>query len=763
MSASKVGTEAGDGDGPQVTAGEFLLAFFSESDRVRIRAIPPDRKGRATIQVVTPGQVAHATSVQNRLRKLNERCGIYFVVNSGGDKDADISRFNATFCESDDLSLAEQHAQLNHSPLAPSIRVETKKSVHAYWLINGQCSEKEWRGIQLGLIHRFRGDPSIKNPSRTMRLPGFNHVSSADNGKLQYKRVRVVDFHPDRRYTPAQLRDAFPKPPKLEADRTTGRENKIAFGKVLAEGVRNATMTSLAGTMQRRGMSEEAILAALRAENSSRCKPPLDDLELRAIAESVAKYPPKVSLDDDPVSALRALSEESTVPEVTAALRKMAESLENAHADRLTRQATREEAISLLKGCGSLSSPAKLVDAAMPVDEVIPRSGPGNLFLVDPDPWPEAVNGVALLDEITETINRFVRASPEFVATVALWIVYSHAFDSFDCLPLLLITSPEKRCGKTTLIGVIAALVPRPLPTSNATAAVLYRGIEKYRPTLLIDEADTFLGGDRNDDSKELRGIINSGHSRLSASVLRAVPAGDDYDVRAFSTWAPKVIAMIGEPADTILDRSVRARLERKGVAERTEHFRMDRLHQLEPIRSRVARWARDNADRLRSADPNIPDGITNSRMRDNWRVLLSVADALGGEWPQRARDIAVLAAGRAPVSESPTATLLADMRAMFDELGDQVESAKVIEYLIALEERPWGDWRQGKPLTTHGLARLLKRFGIKPDKWRAGNDTVRGYQLKDFQDTFGRYVPTEERPPAMVDVTDSPQSPQGR
>jgi hypothetical protein len=59
----------------------------------------------------------------------------------------------------------------------------------------------------------------------------------------------------------------------------------------IAAGTRNATLTSLAGTMRRRGMSAAAISAALLAENATKCLPPFPDPEIRAIAASVARYP----------------------------------------------------------------------------------------------------------------------------------------------------------------------------------------------------------------------------------------------------------------------------------------------------------------------------------------------------------------------------------------------------------------------------------------------------------------------------------------
>ncbi|GIW51244.1 MAG: hypothetical protein KatS3mg081_0599 [Gemmatimonadales bacterium] len=92
-----------------------------------------------------------------------------------------------------------------------------------------------------------------------------------------------------------KLADAPTLPPQfLEALKAAAKAHQPAgrlLG-ILPEGSRNVALTSLAGSLRRRGASEEAILAALRVENATRCKPPLDDRELERIAASVAKYPP---------------------------------------------------------------------------------------------------------------------------------------------------------------------------------------------------------------------------------------------------------------------------------------------------------------------------------------------------------------------------------------------------------------------------------------------------------------------------------------
>jgi AAA domain len=193
----------------------FLNAFFPDPDEsIRFRALAA--KGRdAEVSprsfAGTRSELMTSPALQEKLIQANEERGLYFVVNSGGDSDAEIEHYNAFFAENDDLSISEQHGRLDNCPLVPSIRVETLKSVHAYWLIEGDCNEEQWRDVQERLIEYFHSDNSIKNPSRVMRLPYFNHVSY-DVEKAIYSRkpVLLVKFEKNLRYTVGQMREAFP-------------------------------------------------------------------------------------------------------------------------------------------------------------------------------------------------------------------------------------------------------------------------------------------------------------------------------------------------------------------------------------------------------------------------------------------------------------------------------------------------------------------------------------------------------------------------
>ena len=243
---------------------------------------------------------------------------------------------------------------------------------------------------------------------------------------------------------------------------------------------------------------------------------------------------------------------------------------------------------------------------------------------------------------------------------IALFVAHTHAHDAADISPILAVTSPEKRCGKSNLLILLQFLVPRPLPTSNVTSAALYRAVEFFHPCLLIDEGDSFLT-----DKEDLRGILNSGHNRALAIVIRTV--GDDHEPRAFSTWSPKVIALIGQLSDTLVDRSIDVRMQRKLAHEYVERMPTHRelLETTEDLRRKLARWAQDNSDALESGDPEIPTEL-HDRARDNWRPLLSVADLVGGRWPSRAREAALHLSGLVEEDSSLAVLLLSDLRDHF-------------------------------------------------------------------------------------------------
>lgn len=352
----------------------------------------------------------------------------------------------------------------------------------------------------------------------------------------------------------------------------------------------------------------------------------------------------------------------------------------------------------------------------------------------DPEPWPTPVTTKDLLDEIVRTIRRFVVLSEHEVVAVALWILHTWTFMTSMICPILGVESPQKRCGKSTLLSILADLCCRALLASNISPASVFRTIEKYGPTLIIDEADTFLR-----DNEELRGVLNSGHTRATAYVIRV--DGDKFEPRIFSTWGPKAISLIGKLPDTLADRSVTVSMRRRRPDESIEKRRLNDAKDLIEIKRKCQRWADDHMNLLGIADPKISAGL-NDRAADNWIPLLAIADLAGGEWPEKARRAALALSGVENELETIAVQLLCDFRDLFDEYGDRLSSSFIIEHLCKLEERPWATWNHGKAISPRQIARSLQPFGIIPVTIRTGGETPKGYKKESFADTFARYLP---------------------
>lgn len=360
--------------------------------------------------------------------------------------------------------------------------------------------------------------------------------------------------------------------------------------------------------------------------------------------------------------------------------------------------------------------------------------GTDDLF-PDVTPWSESVSGAELLEDLAAVIRRHVIADPPTVHAAALWAAFTWFIDVVDVAPIANITAPEKRCGKTVMLGVLARLACRPLAISNIAPAALFRALELFTPTLLIDEVDAFLAA-----HDEARGILNAGFTRDSAYVIRCV--GDDHVPTRFNIWGAKALCGIGKIADTLADRSIPLRLRRKLAGERTIKIRHADPAVFAELVSKLARFAIDNREAVRTARPAEIEGL-NDRANDCWEPLLAVAEVAGGNWPRLARHAAATLHGLEGEAPSIGAELLADVKAAFDDKRtSKIFSADLLAALVADDEAPWATWYKGKPMTPRQLSSKLNEFGIKSGTVRQGFDTRKGYSIEQFRDAFERYLP---------------------
>ena len=360
----------------------------------------------------------------------------------------------------------------------------------------------------------------------------------------------------------------------------------------------------------------------------------------------------------------------------------------------------------------------------------------------EPEPWPEPVDGALLLDEIIAVFERHLVLPEGAAEAMALWVLFTHAFDAAEVSPRLALLSPVPECGKTSAFSILSRLVRRALLASNVSAAVVFRVIERDRPTLLMDEAETYMEG-----REDYRGILNSGHTPDAAAVWRTV--GPNHLPKRFSTWAPIAVAKIGKLPATLASRSIIIPMHRKRPDERVERLRPRRDGPaLDELARKCARWATDNLPILESADPAPPDEL-NNRAADNWRPFLAIADAAGGDWPDRTRRAALVLEDN-EAETTPGEELLADIHQIFirDSSSDRIASHELCNELAKIEGRSWANFNNGFSLSPIQLAAMLRPFHIMPKSIRIGPKTPKGYLLKDFENAFARYVSEKRKGP---------------
>jgi len=356
--------------------------------------------------------------------------------------------------------------------------------------------------------------------------------------------------------------------------------------------------------------------------------------------------------------------------------------------------------------------------------------------------WPEPVDGRLLLDALVAVLKRFVVLPKWAAETLALWILHTYAFHLRNVSTYVGIESPQKQCGKTTLLTLLSQLVCRPEIAANISPSAFFRVIEETRPTLLIDEGDTFLKR-----HGELRGILNAGYTRDSAYVVRVANQVKGSEKGAisrlvrFSCFCPKAIAAIGRLPETLADRCIVIRMQRKTAGEACERSRnLDMLD----LRRKCVRFVTDHAEAIANARPEINSGLSD-RTVDIWEPLHILAQLAGGEWPEIARQ-AMAALTASAQEHNPIGSLFLDIMICFTQAQtDRLFSRTLATGLDRFVERPWWELRKGKEITGPLLTRVLRPYGVRSKTIWIGNESAKGYLMEDFEEAFKRYIPRSE------------------
>ena len=347
--------------------------------------------------------------------------------------------------------------------------------------------------------------------------------------------------------------------------------------------------------------------------------------------------------------------------------------------------------------------------------------------------WPDPVETQKLLRKISAKIRKYIVLRPEALIATALWTMTAWAHEGATHSPIPAAISVEPDSGKSTLLGVLRFLVPKPFVSVEPTGPSVYRTVDREHPTLIIDEADDLFYR-----KSDLRAIINAGWS----CGTRIPRQGRWYD-----PFCPKILGILGKTKlpRTIASRSIILRMWPKKPDEKAEDFAYADDPEFSTIRRKLARWAADNVRIIKDLKPPQPPGF-NNRLNANWKLLLQIAQHAGGGWPEQACRSAIYLS-RAPYEPSVGVQLLAVLRSTFTKNRTEITSEQVVQELVADPNSPWHEYRGRGPITKNQVAALLRDYDIRPvvvHPTKRADFSRHGYRAAQFQDALARFLPQE-------------------
>ncbi len=373
------------------------------------------------------------------------------------------------------------------------------------------------------------------------------------------------------------------------------------------------------------------------------------------------------------------------------------------------------------------------------------------------DDVPDEV-GYRILDDIRGWLtDHVVYSSPHHSVAITLWAAHTHALKRAASTPRLVLESPEPESGKTRTLELLECLCRHGKLVLQMSPASVYRWVEAYLPSILLDEIDAVFGPKAAKEHEDLRSLVNAGH-RPGAVIPRVETPS--MNVVEFSCYCPVALAgLYGALPNTIQSRAIRISMRRRAPDEQVRPFR-ERITRPEgeALHNRLVAWVQRHGDTI-PEDPELPDGVTD-RQADVWEPLIAIAKAMGGDWPGLAQKacLAFVAAARGNTDDQSLGIrLLGDARNVFAG-RDRLDTATITTGLCDIEDAPYAGWLEGKGDRARGswLAKKLKPYGIKPGKHRFPDGSRQGYLAADFAEASRRYLPplSKDGPRAPEDDT---------
>jgi hypothetical protein len=351
--------------------------------------------------------------------------------------------------------------------------------------------------------------------------------------------------------------------------------------------------------------------------------------------------------------------------------------------------------------------------------------------------------------QVAEYLSKYIALPETSILVASAWVAASHLADRWAKFPHLAITSPEKRCGKTTLLELLGYLCFHSISTANISPACMYRLIEQEHPTLLLDEAQslTRLG---SESAEVLRELLNASIEK-NAKCYRS---GSKGEVHGFCIYGPKIVALIGTLDATLADRCLPIRIRRKTKEDQVALIKSKVVAKDgEEIKKALMSWAAENAEEIDKVYETLePFEINNYRMADlllPLQVVLKTASPGKAESDLRKYADEIDGMDSEVEKMSNGTRLLIAVKEIFETItvngASYIPTVRLVEELVKRTEEPWPRYCRGEPITPEALANLLRPYGIRSAKSK--DQKSRGFYAVAFEKTWEEFLPPSPLP----------------
>ncbi len=263
-----------------------------------------------------------------------------------------------------------------------------------------------------------------------------------------------------------------------------------------------------------------------------------------------------------------------------------------------------------------------------PSHHLVPYSPQNNLVKNDvvlfPSDAEEYGTEAELLEEIQSFIHRYIDVSPLFEKIASYYVLFSWIYDSFNELPYLRLRG-DYGSGKTRALLTIGSLCYKPIFASGAsTVSPIFRILDAFRGTLIIDEGDFRF----SDEKTEIVKILNNGNVK-GFPVLRSEVSGTkEFNPRAYHVFGPKLVATRGFFDDRALEsRFITEEMGTRRLREDIpinlpDHFKEEALH----LRNKLLLFRFRNWGKHRT-DAGLVDRTIEPRLNQIFVPLLSIIE----------------------------------------------------------------------------------------------------------------------------------------